>query len=67
VRNHGQMKEYEQGKQSRTKKIINCFLENVLNYVHLVHVVEECLGCEGLPSFLGFALAFLKTSTRRTS
>jgi hypothetical protein len=34
-------------------------MRNVLNYVHLVHVIEECLGCEGLPSFLGFALAFL--------
>jgi hypothetical protein len=61
------MKEYEQGKQSKTKKIIQKEMGNVLNYVHLVHVVEECLGCEGLPSFLGFALAFLETSTRRTS
>jgi hypothetical protein len=53
------MKEYEQGKQSRTKKYHIKEMENVLNYVHLVHVVEDCFGCEGLPSFLGFVLAVL--------
>jgi hypothetical protein len=34
-------------------------IENGLNYVHLVHVLEECLKCERMPSFPNFALASL--------
>jgi hypothetical protein len=34
-------------------------IENGLNYAHFIHVLEECLRCEKIPSFPIFALAFI--------
>jgi len=57
VKNKWKTKAYEQC--NNQEQNIQKEIENGLNYVHLLHVLEECLKCERMPSFPNFALASL--------